>query len=184
MSKRSKMHTTETAAPADVPPVELQGLIVANSKQNPLHGLTGKILAGVVALLVLAAAGWLIYHQTQKPLAAGSICDGQVIERANVALNDGNVTKLTAVFSDLTKRKNNMRDPNCLYIAARYYIATGNTVQAQSLIDKLELYATKSAVFTPKLDNGQASISQLKELNQVKSQTQPNGITSRSDPDI
>lgn len=138
------------------------------------------ITLGVLLLLAVAVVAFVIWRQraSTEQAANGAICTSSLIEQASPAIANNDFDKLESLTTTITHRSGFADDVNCDYIVTRYYIAIGNTDQAQSSLNSLKQAYVRhsySTAFDPPAMSPnaiQASIDEMKQQDQDQQHTQ------------
>jgi flagellar basal body-associated protein FliL len=142
------------------------------SGATPSHKTRWIVVAAVVLVIVASAVVWWLMQKKsadENPansgvhIAASKICSDELIGEANAPLANSDQVALGAVVDKVTALKNFDHDPNCLYIALQYSLASGNATQSSDYYNKLsrvyDSVTGYSRVFTVNL----APLSSLKQ---------------------
>lgn len=138
----------------------------------------------VVILLVVAGIVWYLFFHHPKPndtvkepdaptkIQLATVCSNDQIKRASSSIEPYNADALRAVSTEIKDKVGHENDQNCMYILARYYIATGQLDLAASAVNRIQALQTAGGRYSLLFKPPALNVSDLRETVRLQQSSQ------------
>lgn len=142
------------------------------------------LLVLIVMLVVVAGLVWYLFFrqpmsssETKEPgvpekIQLATVCSNDQIKLASSAIEPYNADVLRAVSTEIKGKSGHENDQNCMYILARYYIATGQLDLVAGAVNRIQALQTAGGRYSLLFKPPALNVSDLRETVRLQQSSQ------------